>query len=160
MIVRFRNIRAREKRIKDWAKQNKISKGAKIVIIIITIMGFTYVSNLCAVMINYDDDHHHHHHVIEIDVFNMCAMIMMMTTWWWWSSSDHQVDVFNIWAHPQGIKILLRSDCFNLRRTQNNAQNKCFNLKWKCTKQCKKQMHMFDFKSTPMRISKFPFVQQ
>ena len=73
MIVRFRNIRAREKRIKDWAKQNKISKGAKIVIIIITIMRFTYVSNLCAVMINYDD----HHHVIEIDVFNMCAMMMI-----------------------------------------------------------------------------------
>ena len=77
MIARFRNIRAREKRIKDWAKQNKISKGAKIVIIIITIMRFTYVSNLCAVMINYDDDDHHHH-VIEIDVFNVCAIMIIM----------------------------------------------------------------------------------
>ena len=27
-LARFRNIKAREKRIKDWAKQNKISKGS------------------------------------------------------------------------------------------------------------------------------------
>jgi hypothetical protein len=30
-FIRIRNIRAREKRIKDWAKENKISKGMEII---------------------------------------------------------------------------------------------------------------------------------